>query len=202
MVVPDVAGEQRADESRAGTLAPDPTGLPTLAALIGRHGAAVRQTAYRVTRSDSAAQEITQEVFMKAWTRGGYDPARGPVDGWLRVLSRSMAVEWVRREAAQERRLMRIGPSYAVGHAPLSEDQVADEEQASRVRAAVAQLPTAERQAVSLAYFAGLTYRQVADRLGRPEGTVKSQIRRALTRLASSLDVGARDVATDAALFG
>jgi RNA polymerase sigma factor (sigma-70 family) len=64
------------------------------------------------------------------------------------------------------------------------EEAVTARVQAASVRSAVAKLPARERAVVSLAYFDGLTYRQIADRLGLPEGTVKSRIRRALTRLA------------------
>jgi len=68
--------------------------------------------------------------------------------------------------------------------AVVVEEAVEARVRAANVRAAVAQLPDCERELVSLAYFDGLTYRQISDRLGLAEGTVKSRIRRALTRLA------------------
>jgi RNA polymerase sigma-70 factor (ECF subfamily) len=154
--------------------------------LMGRYGDAVLRAAYRVTRSDGTAQDVAQEVFLRAWSRGGFDPARGTVHGWLQVMTRHTAVDFVRREAAQKRRTLEVGAVHTAT-STLVEDDVVDGSRAAEVRRAVAALPAAERDAVTLAYFGGLSYREVAQRLGIAEGTAKSQIRRALTRLSSAL---------------
>ena len=154
--------------------------------MISRYGDAVHRTAYRVTGSNGAAQDVAQEVFLRAWSRGGYDPARGSMHGWLQVMTRHTAIDWVRREAAQERRALAVGAVHTAT-ASLVEDDVVDGSRAAEVRRAVADLPPAERDAVTLAYFGGLSYREVAERLGVAEGTAKSQIRRALTRLSATL---------------
>ncbi|MGH9181266.1 MAG: sigma-70 family RNA polymerase sigma factor, partial [Acidimicrobiales bacterium] len=67
------------------------------------------------------------------------------------------------------------------------EQEACDADQARRVREALAGLPAPERQAIAMAFFGGLSYREVARRLGEPEGTVKSRIRAGLRRLAVSL---------------
>jgi len=137
-----------------------------------------------MTRSESAAQDITQEVFVRVMRRGGFDPSRGSLERWLQIVTRNTAIDWIRREAAYERRVTRVGAIHNATTIDVQETVVA-RVQAARVRAAVSQLPEGEREVVSLAYFAELTYRQVADRTGLAEGTVKSRIRRALTRMAN-----------------
>ncbi len=115
---------------------------------------------------------------------GGFDPSRASVERWLQIVTRNSAIDWVRREAAHQQRVTRVGAIHSATTVDVQE-AVTDRVQASRVRDAVAQLPDGEREVVLLAYFGGLTYRQVADRTGLAEGTVKSRIRRALTRMAN-----------------
>jgi RNA polymerase sigma-70 factor (ECF subfamily) len=154
--------------------------------LISRYGDAVRRTAYGVTRSAGAAEDVAQEVFLRAWSRGGFDADRGSLQGWLQMMTRHTAIDWVRSEAARRRRTEQAGAMDATTM-PAPDDDSDSAAVAAKVRVAVSQLPAPERDAVTLAYFGGLTYREVAARLGVPEGTVKSQIRRALTRLSSVL---------------
>ena len=124
-----------------------------------------------------------QEVFVRIMLSGGFDANRGSLERWLNAVTHNTAIDWIRREAAQQQRIIRVGAIYSATTVAVEEVASARGEAAS-VRAAVAQLPDGERAAVSLAYFDGLSYRQVARTLGLAEGTVKSQIRRALTRLA------------------
>jgi RNA polymerase sigma-70 factor (ECF subfamily) len=158
--------------------------MPTMASLVAEHGEAVRRVAYRITMSDGAAQEVAQEVFIRAWSHGGYDGSRGSIDRWLRMMTQYAAIDWIRREVAHRRRLERVGAVHGGATPTLVEESAVETSQAAEVRAAVAQLPIGERDAISLAYFGGLSYREVAERLGLAEGTVKSQIRRGLARLA------------------
>ena len=153
------------------------------AALAHRYGEEIRRTALRLTRSEIAAQDVTQEVFLRVIRNGGFDSSRGPLDQWLQIVTRNTAIDWIRHEAAHRQRLTRVGAMHSAT-VVVVEEAVAARAQAADLRAAVALLPSREREVVSLAYFDGLTYRQIAGRLGLPEGTVKSRIRRALTRLA------------------
>jgi RNA polymerase sigma factor (sigma-70 family) len=157
--------------------------LPSASELARRHGEEIRRMALRLTRSESAAQDIAQDVLVRVISRGGFDSTRASLDRWLRIVTRNTAIDWVRREAAHQQRLVRIGALHSASTVDV-EDTVTERVQAIRVRAAVAELPDDEREVVSLAYFGGLSYRQVADQLGLAEGTVKSRIRRALTRMA------------------
>jgi RNA polymerase sigma factor (sigma-70 family) len=151
--------------------------------LARRYGDGIRKVALRVTRSEPAAQDVMQEVFVRVLASGGFDASRGSLEGWLHAVTHRAAVDWIRREAAHQRRLIRVGAIHCATTVAVEEAASARGE-AARVRAAVAQLPEGERVAVSLAYFGGLSYREVAHQLGLAEGTVKTRIRRALTRLA------------------
>lgn len=164
------------------------TAEPNLAEQVYVKVEAIRRIAYRMTRSHGAAQEITQDVLLRVCRRGGFDASRGTLDAWVQIVTQHTAIDWIRSEVAQQRRVAKVGAMH-VATIPLVEDVVTDRSRATNLRAAVARLPDDERIVVSLAYFDELTYRQVAERLGLPEGTVKSRIRRALTRLAQTTAV-------------
>ena len=177
-VSPDVA--DRADRRLGGDEA-------VLADIYQRHGSVVFNLAMRVTRDRSAAEEVTQAVFLDVWRRPErFDPTRGSLRSWLAMLAHHRSVDWVREEAARRRRELRCFET-RVAHLPDLEDTVAATLGAERVRCALSDLCETERTAIGLAYFGGRTYRQVAQELGVPEGTVKSRIRTGLAHLATAL---------------
>jgi RNA polymerase sigma-70 factor (ECF subfamily) len=148
------------------------------------HGSAVR-----VLGDNSAAQDVVQDVFVELWARPDrYDPAAGTLRTYLTVLAKHRAVDVVRSElrrvARQERSWRLTPPPPAAG---AGEEMMAAET-ASVVRAAVQLLPASQRQVVELAYFEGLTCREVAHAVGIPEGTAKSRLRLALAKLEEMLD--------------
>ncbi len=146
-------------------------------------------SALRVLGDDSAAQDVVQEVFVELWANPGrYDPDAGTLRTYLTMMARHRAVDLVRsdlrRVARQERsyRLTPVAPAAGAG------DVVMAAETAGLVRAAVQLLPDSQRQVVELAYFKGLTHREVARAVGIPEGTAKSRLRLALAKLEEMLD--------------
>jgi RNA polymerase sigma factor (sigma-70 family) len=141
--------------------------------------------AARVTRDWAAAEDITQEVFVRVWENPqAFDPARGTWRGWLGTMTHRRAVDWVRRSAARRRRTADEATPIA---APDPEETAVAGSVAKSVQAAVDDLPAAQREAIRLAYFDGQTYRQVAETLGIPEGTAKSRLWQGLRRLAARL---------------
>jgi len=146
-------------------------------------------SAVRVLGEDSAAQDVVQDVFVELWAHPDrYDPAAGTLRTYLTVLARHRAVDLIRSEL---RRVARQERSYRLTPAPLAAgagDEVLAAETASLVRAAVQALPASQRQVIELAYFEGLTYREVAHAVGIPEGTAKSRLRLALAKLEEMLD--------------
>ncbi len=160
-----------------------------LAEVFDRLAPVVYGAALRVLGEDSAAQDVAQDVFVELWTHPDrYDPAAGSLRTYLIVLARHRAVDVVRselRRIARQERHYRLSPEQP--HLSVSEEVTAAEA-ASVVRAAVRQLPEAQRRVVELAYFQGLTCREVARAADIPEGTAKSRLRLALAKLETVLD--------------
>ncbi len=154
-----------------------------------RHSAMVIRAAQRVTRSDALAHEIAQDVFTTLWKQPErVDLDRGSLASFLGSVARNRSVDVVRHEAARRRREERTSadPSTA-GRPDDPVDVVLHDELTLRVRAAVAELPSHEREAVELAWFGGHAYRQVAIALGVPEGTAKTRIREGMRRMSRTL---------------
>jgi RNA polymerase sigma-70 factor, ECF subfamily len=145
--------------------------------------------ALRVLGNGTAAQDVVQDVFVELWSHPErYDPAAGSLRTYLIVLARHRAVDLMRselRRVARQERHYRLTPANPPGTAS---DEVMAAETASVVRAAVRLLPDGQRQVVELAYFEGLTCREVASAMGIPEGTAKSRLRLAMAKLESVLD--------------
>lgn len=142
-----------------------------------------------VLGNGAVAQDVVQDVFVELWSRPGrYDPAAGTLRTYLIVLARHRAVDMVRserRRVARQERHFRLTPGRRL---PSACDEVTAAEAAEAVRDAVRVLPRDQRRVVELAYFQGLTYREVALAVGIPEGTAKSRLRLALVKLKAMLD--------------
>jgi RNA polymerase sigma-70 factor (ECF subfamily) len=161
-----------------------------LAELYEQYAPIVFGLALRVTRSEPAAEEISQEVFLSVWERpAAFDASKGTLRSWLGMLAHRRAVDWVRREVARRERQER--DASAIVAPPDIEEEVVALAVADRVRRAVTALPEEQRIAVQLAYYDGQTYRQVATTLGIPEGTAKSRLRAGLHRIAEAVEVEA-----------
>ena len=143
--------------------------------------------ARRVVGSDALADEVTQDVFVDLWKRPErFDPGRGALRTFLLTSAHGKAVDIVRSESARRSREEKTARETVAAGYDL--DRYAwDLAVADRVKIAVGSLPGGERQAIELAYFDGRTYREVAEILGEPEGTIKSRIRSGLRRLKSAL---------------
>jgi RNA polymerase sigma-70 factor (ECF subfamily) len=135
------------------------------------------------------SEEVTQEVFVELWRHAPrYDAARGTPQSWAATVAHRRAVDRVRseqssrdREASESSRIDRERHDIV--------DDVVDRLERNRVVAALAQLTDAQREAVSLAYYGGHTYREVAALLGVPEGTIKTRIRDGLIKLRDLMGV-------------
>jgi len=160
-----------------------------LADAIDRLGAVVYGAAVAIVGDGSSAQDVVQDVFVELWRHPGrYDPNAGSLRTYLLALARNRAVDTVRselRRTARQQRHYRLTP----GEAPRSPgEQVLTADVASTVRAAINRLPEAQRRVIELAYFNGMTCREVAFAAGIPEGTAKSRLRLALAKLETVLD--------------
>jgi RNA polymerase sigma-70 factor, ECF subfamily len=160
-----------------------------LAEVFDRLASAVYGAALRVLGTGAAAQDVVQDVFVELWSHPDrYDPAAGTLRTFLMVQARHRAVDVVRselRRIARQERHHQLTPGQQV---PSPCDEVTAAQAASAVRAAVRQLPDGQRRVVELAYFKGMTCREVALAAGIPEGTAKSRLRLALAKLETVLD--------------
>lgn len=143
----------------------------------------------RVLRAPALAEEVTQEVFVELWrTAPRFDPDRGSVRSWAATIAHRRAIDRVRSEQSARDRDEADGR-----RAVATQDDVADEVTVQldreRIAAALRQLSELQREAVSLAYYEGLTYREVAEHLDVPEGTIKTRIRDGLTKLRHQMGV-------------
>lgn len=142
----------------------------------------------RVLRDPGYSEEVTQEVYLQVWrSAASYDPRAGSPLAWLLTIAHRRAVDRVRSEAATTNRDLR----YAVTASDREFDHVAESvaarETTEQVLGCLESLTDTQRQSVDLAYYQGLTYRQVAERLSVALPTVKSRIRDGLIRLRKCL---------------
>jgi RNA polymerase sigma-70 factor (ECF subfamily) len=157
-----------------------------LAEAYDAHASAVYGLALRITGDQGAAEDIAQEVFVELWRRPErYDPQRTRLRSWLCMIARRRAIDWLRRRGTQDHYAhMLVEPASTAG----VEDDVVTASVAKQVRTAVEELPEQHRQVIVLAYYNGLTYREVAKVLDIPEGTAKSRLRSGLRRIAETLN--------------
>lgn len=161
-----------------------------LAEAYRRHAGSVFALARRLLVDRTLAEEVVQEVFLRLWNSPEkFDHERGSLRSYLLAQCHGRSVDLLRSETSRRNREEKDVRRTAEAGYDL-EHEVVDLAVAEKVQAALESLPDGERQAISLAYFGGHTYREVAEMLDQPEGTVKSRIRTGLKRLKTEL-VGA-----------
>ncbi len=149
-----------------------------------KYGGAVKTMANRVLRNETLAEDVLQEVFIGFWKAPDkYDSNRGTLRTFLVTLAHRRAVDTVRSEQARFKREEKVPED--VG--PSIDEEVWTRALSDSVRKALGGLSDGEREAITLAYFGGLSYVEVAEKLGAPEGTVKSRIRSGMRKLSVSL---------------
>lgn len=158
-----------------------------LAEAYRRHAGATFGLAKRLLNDHAQAEEIVQEVFVRLWNEPiRYDPERGTLRSFLLAHTHGRSVDMIRSDVSRRTREEREAREQADGGYDVARE-VWDMALAGHVREAMELLHEGEREAIELAYFGGLTYKEVAERLDEPEGTVKSRIRSGLKRLRGEL---------------
>ena len=139
----------------------------------------------RIVRDRADAADVLQDVFWEVWrSAAAYDPARGTPEAWVVMRARARAIDRVR--AVRRRGETFVAPvdeAVATAHADPRDDAAERAEERELVATALSLLPPAQREVIELAYYAGLTQTEIAERLEQPLGTVKTRIRMALARL-------------------
>jgi RNA polymerase sigma-70 factor (ECF subfamily) len=161
---------------------------PALAEIYRRYGGAMISLAKRVLRDHAMAEEVVQEVLLRLWRRPErFDGGRGTLRTFLLGDVHGRSVDIVRSEVARKRREERDAVMTLHEHAEAPEAGLLEQATATALREAIAGLAEGEREAIELAYFGGHSYREVAEMLDQPEGTIKSRIRSGLARLGQDL---------------
>lgn len=156
--------------------------------LFDRHSGTVLGLAHRMLGPGGEAEEALQEVFLQVWRQAGrYRPVLATPRGWLLMLARSRALDRLKSGGARARRERVVESARPEATQPVGSARLEHCERRRRLRSALYRLPAEQRQAVELAFFAGLTHSQIAERLGAPLGTVKSRILLGMRRLRTAL---------------
>jgi RNA polymerase sigma-70 factor (ECF subfamily) len=144
----------------------------------------------RVLRDRGYSEETTQDVYLQVWrTAESYDPASGSALAWLLTLAHRRAVDRVRAEQAAAQRDSRYGATTVERDTDYVTDAVITGEDRRRVAACLDGLTDMQRECIELAYYQGMTYVQVSERLSANLATVKSRMRDGLRGLRNCLGV-------------
>jgi len=175
------------DEQLVGRLASGPDEA-ALSELYDRYQAAMYGLAMRITNDAALAQDAVQEAFVGVWRNAArYAEAKASVRTWMLSIAHHRAIDIVRRRHTVSP-LPEIEDASEALTVPDVWPEVERASDAAAVRSAMATLPDAQRQAIELAYFSGLTQTEIAERSAVPLGTVKSRTRLGLAALRRALE--------------
>lgn len=156
--------------------------------LYDRYARPVFSLAFRMLGDPGEAEELLQETFVRLWQQAGrYDARRGSFGSWLMSIAHNLAVDALRQRSRRPQRADFVDlatlPLQDIDERATALEAAEVSELRDRVRRALAQLPEPQRQAIELAYFAGLTHSEIAAVLGEPIGTIKTRLRLAMQKL-------------------
>ncbi len=170
-------------------LARDPDAL---AEVYDAYGRAVFSLALRILGEPAGAEDVVHDVFVKLWRQPEqYRMDRGSLRAWLLSVAHNRSIDVLRRRRAAIARQVPDEPDWehtAQNGADDLGDQAALAEDAARVRWALSQIPSAQRQAIEMAFFEGKTHVEISRELGEPLGTAKTRIRLGMRKLRALLE--------------
>ncbi len=155
-----------------------------LSELMGRWSRPVYSLAFRILRSAEAAEEVTQDVFLKVWRHASvFEEQRGAFSSWVLTMTHHGAIDSLRRARARGSAVTSVLDNVVSATLPSPRTGVSPW-QRMRLEEALKSLPERQRQVVELAYYGGHTREEMARILEEPVGTVKTRLRDAIQRLA------------------
>jgi RNA polymerase sigma-70 factor, ECF subfamily len=161
---------------------------PALLTLYDRHGRIAYHLARRILGDAGAAEEAVQDAYLRVWRRAStFDASRGGARSWLLTIVHHCAIDLLRRRVGAAPVVAGLDEIADRRSVPDAWTEVSGRIERERVRTAVETLPGEQRRAVEMAFFDGLTHREIAERDGLPLGTVKGRLRLALKRLSGLL---------------
>jgi RNA polymerase sigma-70 factor, ECF subfamily len=164
-------------------------------ALYDRHAHVLFPLALRIVRDRAEAEDVLHDAFIALSERANqYDRSKGSVIGWLVTLVRNLSIDRTRRRDRRgtlQREVIAFEPPAETKN---PEELTSDEYERLRVQRALSKLPEAQARTLSVAFFEGLSYPEIAEREGVPLGTIKSRAARALAALREALEAEGLDM--------
>jgi RNA polymerase sigma-70 factor, ECF subfamily len=161
--------------------------LDALGVLYDRYGEIVYRSALRMLADETAAQELTQAVFITLWRQGAYDPRRDSLLIYLMTTTRSQAIAKLQQRCQQTILDRHRGDRDEVPKVKLELESAARSPLAERVKAALAELPSHQQQVLEMTYYGGMNRSEIATTLKVPPEAVKTRSRQGLINLRNSL---------------
>jgi RNA polymerase sigma-70 factor (ECF subfamily) len=163
-----------------------------LEVLYDRYSRVVYSFALRIVGDPQLAEEILQEVFFRVWQQGsGFQSNRGSLITWLLSITHNLAIDEVRKRNRRPQKADSEDPELVLGGMADESTDIEQEVWLLGVRTAIVEaldrVPKEQRVVIELAYFRGLTQREIAETLGQPLGTVKTRMRLGLQKLREQL---------------
>jgi len=165
-----------------------------LEVLYDRYSGVVFSFALRIVSDRELAEEILQEAFFRAWQQGGnFSAGRGSFITWLLSITHNLSIDEIRKRRRRPQKADSEEPEQILASVPDTgsggdvEDEVWLGDLRDTIGVALAELPPAQRQAIEMAYFRGMTQREIAESLGEPLGTIKTRMRLGLQKLKDAL---------------
>ena len=141
----------------------------------------------RICGERQAAEDVLSEVYLTVWRRAGaFEPGRASPISWLATIARNRAIDW-RRSAGRKLAATVSDVPDVPDPNPSAEERMVQSDEDRKLHLCLDQLEEKQRGAIRTAFFDGLTYAELAEREGVPLGTMKSWVRRGLTRLKDCL---------------
>ena len=165
-----------------------------LEAAYDRYAPIVYSLFLRITRDQSGAEDLVQELFIRVWSHvESFDSRKGALGVWILSIARNMAIDYIRSAHARfATKLRPIEHAERTRNNPSGPDPESIIDQSRAVSAAFATLNLNQKRVLELAYFQGFSQTEIANQLQEPLGTVKSWMRSALISLRSAIRGGAR----------
>ena len=143
----------------------------------------------RLARDGQAAEELMQETMMAVWNKAvQYEPSRGTVSAWIFTIARNHRIDAYRR--MRRPAFDPADPAFVPDEVPGADAQVEEQQDAQRLRRAMAQLPPEQHDLLKESFFNDRSHSAIAEAFGIPLGTVKSRIRLAFAKLRAALEEG------------
>lgn len=187
---PEQLNQDAADqELMRGVLAADEAAF---AGLYRRFAPGLFSMVYEILHDQKEAEDVVQESFVQMWKKAStYDPNRSGLFTWAVMIARNRALDRLRSRDRRGRTLEAATAEAAAAppeHGEQADELLGQSEERTRIRRALARLTEAQRNAIHLAFFRGLTQAEISTQLGEPLGTIKARIRRGLIALRDFLE--------------